>query len=304
MLSLTQICEVFVLRNKITVGEWTQCRVGNDMRVKKESFWTSTEDHNRCCGDMSRVMASFSNNHEATQDYYFGKYAALCGDQTLMYNYLTHHLQYFGWIHTKLFFCVEGAIKSGDWDCLETCLTLCTACFNSHLRVRGSGPVTFMRLLVFHLLRFCNLRHIAAYTLNWISSKWSKEYILSFIADIPLIDKQFEQVYTQIRPVCCSTTRPSNASMLLRCFSSQGALAGFQWLHGMGVKSRIAVADGLICGNREIPEHLLSTHSISICDETAFYVLTRCKYETLEWCVKQSLISFSEGLILCVQTTN
>lgn len=202
MLSLKQNCEVFVLRNDVSIGEWTECCQGSKLAVQKNLFLTSKVEENRCCGDMSRVVATFRITSEAFNCTSFGKFAAMCGDCEMMHTFLQlqQHKnknknkkrkkndsddsdddsddddddkdETVGCIYeTLLLSIIEGAITSGDFKCLDKCLDLWT----------NASRVWSLTDFVAKY----DFQSVSASTLEWISSKWSDDAVLTFIDSIP-----------------------------------------------------------------------------------------------------------------------
>lgn len=72
----------------------------------------------------------------------------------------------------------------------------------------------------------------------------------------------------------------------------------------MGIKSQTVVVNDILGGHREISEYLLSTHTVSLCDNAASKVLRDCNLETIQWCLDKSLIIPSVYLIIACINAN
>lgn len=295
MISLKHTCEVFVLRNDLPIREWTECKEGRELEEKKQIFQNSKVEENRCCGDLSRVMASFDTNFKATECILFGKYVAMCGECALVELFFRQTL------HPSIHFmaepilqCIEGSSISGDLECLETCaqtwityaVTKSDSCY---------GRFRLMTTMCNDLLKVCALEQIDRYTFEWISSRWSTDSILAFIERVPIHHLLYR--HDKMIAICCGSSYASNASLLMSCFGFVGSLNGFQWMSGMGVKSESAVTNCVLGGRREVIEHLLHTHDIAVCDLSAKLILSHCNLSTLKWCLSRSLFSCSDALI-------
>lgn len=173
MLTLEQNCEVCVLRNDVSLGEWIHSSQGKKLETKQRLYSSVEKEDNRCCGDMSRVMATFSVNSEAVSCKHFGKFAAICGNCKMMESFL--NLQEDDkLVNNTLVECMHGSCTSGDVECLESCLAHCLKC-----SIDSSEMLT--RLL--SCLWFCrfDLKWISPTTFEWISSKWTNDTLLKFV---------------------------------------------------------------------------------------------------------------------------
>lgn len=284
------------------MGHWNECREGRNLEEKKSLFTLSSKEVNRFSGDLPRVMASFSSNAEAFNDYSFGKCAALCGENAMVETYNLKHVRHPNHpfcrdsLSNPFGLCVEGSCGSGDEECLETCLywwknVIQPACTDASV-VEGH-----VHWVISWLIGCCNLSLIPPNTFGWISSKWSNNDIVEFIDHLPLEKLGLTYYFPKLNRRCCNRTNPRSSSLLMSFFGLVGHLKGFQWLYGMGVKSNNVIMYSLIGKQREIPENLLSTHRVSMCKETALVFFTQCSLVTFEWCVNKSLISCIEALI-------
>lgn len=254
MLTLEQNCEVFVLRNDIPVQEWLQCTQGKNLAVKKSVFSASIVTKNLYCGDISRVMASFSSNSQAINSFKFGEFAALCGEGELLQMYLMLQLQR-EHVYTPdiLFICIKGSIVSGNAECLETCIQTWVDVFRmDYFSIQSSESL--MMMLLRHFLEQQNLYTIHKSTFEWISSRWTNNKILTYIEDLPL--QKLDLPYMVAMWTRCGHTHLSNATLLMSSFSCENSLSGVRWLDGMGVQSTRALINAIWSGHRDVLEYL------------------------------------------------
>lgn len=249
--------------------------------------------------DISKYMALLRGESRVTNSYQFGKFAALCGERGLLQTFMDGRKV----LMPKPFFdCLEGACICGDFGCLELCLQRWE--HSKHRMSHEKKLDTTMGVLSYICERF-QLEKTAGSTFRWISSRWSNVVILECIED--LVKKNFRRVLLSLGklPLCCNSTPPSNASLLMSYFSAVGSLEGFKWLHSMGVTSKNALLIGILNNRPEIPDYLLSNHEVSMCTKSQMFILTHCSNATLVWCLRKSLCLCWYALIyMCIEQDN
>lgn len=189
---------------------------------------------------------------QAVNSVYFGRHAAKCGLSSLLQMFLDRRDII---IPHPLSSCIAGACASGDVKCLEICLHAWKTGKTGN--VRQMELTTPMGMLGF-LFERGELDNVSEATLEWISSKLSKDDILKYITSfaesypfawfIELYDLSFFY-----------ESEDSVSSVLLIYCSVKGSLNLCKWLLKMGVRSKSALAVSVIHGRAEIIEFLLAT---------------------------------------------